>query len=119
MKETVRTYEAEDIIVRYDVVRCIHARECVRGLPSVFDPAARPSNTGQPLLSEDDFRADAAVGENLQEERVFEASVDDVDFRRRALYRAAALGPQARRRIGGDHRSRRRRDPLRCGAARP
>lgn len=35
-------YEGEDIVVRYDVGRCIHAGECVGGLPDVFDPERRP-----------------------------------------------------------------------------
>ena len=42
MKREVHEYEAEDITVSYDVERCIHVRECVRGLPSVFDPDRRP-----------------------------------------------------------------------------
>jgi CDGSH-type Zn-finger protein/uncharacterized Fe-S cluster protein YjdI len=37
-----REYEGDGIIVRYDVGRCIHAEECVRGLPEVFDPDRRP-----------------------------------------------------------------------------
>ena len=35
-------YEGRGGIVTYDVKRCIHAAECVHGLPSVFDPAAKP-----------------------------------------------------------------------------
>lgn len=35
-------YDTADITVRYNATRCIHARECVRGLPSVFDTARRP-----------------------------------------------------------------------------
>jgi CDGSH-type Zn-finger protein/uncharacterized Fe-S cluster protein YjdI len=42
MKSKVRTYEAEDIGVHYDVKRCIHAERCVHGLPDVFDPDRRP-----------------------------------------------------------------------------
>ncbi len=38
----VRVYEGEYIDVSYDVKRCIHAAECVKGLPAVFDPAKRP-----------------------------------------------------------------------------
>ena len=38
----LRIYEAEGIRVAYDPGRCIHAAECVRGLPTVFDPQARP-----------------------------------------------------------------------------
>jgi len=35
-------YEGEDIVVTYDVKRCIHAKECVHGLRSVFDPERKP-----------------------------------------------------------------------------
>jgi len=35
-------YEGRGGTVTYDVKRCIHAAECVRGLPAVFDPNARP-----------------------------------------------------------------------------
>ncbi|RYJ08316.1 hypothetical protein ELS19_17340 [Halogeometricum borinquense] len=42
MKEDIHQYTGEDIVVEYDVNRCIHARECVRGLPDVFDPDKRP-----------------------------------------------------------------------------
>ncbi|MCH8124257.1 MAG: (4Fe-4S)-binding protein, partial [Bacteroidetes bacterium] len=36
MKSKVYTYEGEQVTVRYDVKRCIHAKECVSGLPQVF-----------------------------------------------------------------------------------
>ena len=42
MKEDIHQYSGEEIEVSYDVNRCIHARECVRGLPEVFDPDKRP-----------------------------------------------------------------------------
>jgi CDGSH-type Zn-finger protein/uncharacterized Fe-S cluster protein YjdI len=42
MEQDVHEYEGEDITVSYDVKRCIHVRECVRGLPGVFDPDRRP-----------------------------------------------------------------------------
>ena len=35
-------YEGDDIEVTYEVKRCIHAAECTRGLPAVFDPERRP-----------------------------------------------------------------------------
>jgi uncharacterized Fe-S cluster protein YjdI len=35
-------YPAGDVVVSYDPDVCIHAAECVRGLPKVFDPQARP-----------------------------------------------------------------------------
>ena len=37
----LRRYDAEDITVSYDVKRCIHAEECVRGLPRVFNRRRR------------------------------------------------------------------------------
>ena len=42
MQEDVHHYSGEEIAVSYDVNRCIHAKECVRGLPAVFDPDERP-----------------------------------------------------------------------------
>jgi CDGSH-type Zn-finger protein/uncharacterized Fe-S cluster protein YjdI len=38
----VKDYAAKDLIVSYDATKCIHAKECVRGAPAVFDPEARP-----------------------------------------------------------------------------
>jgi len=42
MEEKTYTYEDEEISVSYDINRCIHAKECVKGLPAVFDPEKRP-----------------------------------------------------------------------------
>lgn len=42
MKEKILTYDSEDIQVTYDVNRCIHAAECVAGLPKVFNPEQKP-----------------------------------------------------------------------------
>ncbi|WP_276274145.1 CDGSH iron-sulfur domain-containing protein [Haloarcula litorea] len=42
MDEDIHYYSGEQIEVSYDANRCIHARECVRGLPDVFDPDKRP-----------------------------------------------------------------------------
>lgn len=42
MKRKLRTYPADGITVTWDAVRCIHAAECVRGLPDVFDPDRTP-----------------------------------------------------------------------------
>ena len=42
MTRRVRSYDAPEITVEYDVRRCIHAEECVRGLPEAFDPRRRP-----------------------------------------------------------------------------
>ena len=38
----VRRYEGDGISVSFEPRRCIHAGECVRGLPLVFDPQGRP-----------------------------------------------------------------------------
>jgi uncharacterized Fe-S cluster protein YjdI len=37
-----KTYTGEDVDVSFDAELCQHAGECVRGLPGVFDTAARP-----------------------------------------------------------------------------
>ena len=42
LKKKPRVYEGRDITVEYDAARCIHVAECVKGLPSVFDPDRRP-----------------------------------------------------------------------------
>jgi uncharacterized Fe-S cluster protein YjdI/CDGSH-type Zn-finger protein len=42
MSDKVRHYSDDKIDISYDARRCIHAAECVRGLPTVFDAARRP-----------------------------------------------------------------------------
>jgi len=42
MDSKVLKYQSSDITVTYDVKRCIHAAECVKSLPQVFDPAKKP-----------------------------------------------------------------------------
>ncbi|MDK2014616.1 MULTISPECIES: (4Fe-4S)-binding protein [unclassified Deinococcus] len=37
-----KAYTAPGITVYYDARRCLHVASCVRGLPGVFDPQARP-----------------------------------------------------------------------------
>jgi len=37
-----KQYAGDGIVVGWEPSRCIHARECVKGLPAVFDPARRP-----------------------------------------------------------------------------
>jgi len=37
-----KEYEGKQLSVRFDARRCIHAAECVHGLPGVFDPERRP-----------------------------------------------------------------------------
>jgi uncharacterized Fe-S cluster protein YjdI len=38
----MKEYRGEKIIVRYDEKICIHAGDCVEGLPAVFDVNKRP-----------------------------------------------------------------------------
>ena len=38
----VHEYKGRSVVVTYDAKRCIHAAECVHGLPGVFDPKAKP-----------------------------------------------------------------------------
>ncbi|MDZ7773390.1 MAG: CDGSH iron-sulfur domain-containing protein [Balneolaceae bacterium] len=42
MKSKIHNYKSEELQVHYDVARCIHAAECVKGLRKVFDPKKRP-----------------------------------------------------------------------------
>ena len=40
--DTRKDYSGSSVTVSYDRALCTHAAECVRGLPRVFDTAARP-----------------------------------------------------------------------------
>jgi CDGSH-type Zn-finger protein/uncharacterized Fe-S cluster protein YjdI len=42
MESKVCEFGSDEIKVTYDVKRCIHAAECVKGLPEVFNPKRRP-----------------------------------------------------------------------------
>lgn len=42
MEEKIHKYENKEIRITYDLKRCIHAAECVKGLRAVFDPDKRP-----------------------------------------------------------------------------
>jgi CDGSH-type Zn-finger protein/uncharacterized Fe-S cluster protein YjdI len=42
MKSRIFRFEAEDIIVFWDYVRCIHVEACIRSLPAVFDRYRKP-----------------------------------------------------------------------------
>ncbi|WP_276259231.1 CDGSH iron-sulfur domain-containing protein [Haloglomus litoreum] len=42
MDEDIHEYDGDAIDVTWDGERCIHARECVHGLPEVFDTDRRP-----------------------------------------------------------------------------
>ena len=51
-----RTYRGSTVQVTFDLDRCIHVGECLRGLPAVFDLEARP------WVTPDNAPADAVVG---------------------------------------------------------
>ena len=38
----MQVYRNDKIVVRYDPKICIHAGDCVRGLPAVFDVGKKP-----------------------------------------------------------------------------
>lgn len=38
----IKRYTGESIDVTFDAARCLHAAECIRGLPAVFDTARHP-----------------------------------------------------------------------------
>lgn len=38
----VKVYKGPGVAVQFNATRCIHAAECVKGLPAVFEPQARP-----------------------------------------------------------------------------
>lgn len=42
MKDRVKNYTSETITIRFEPRRCIHAAECVSGLPTVFNPGRKP-----------------------------------------------------------------------------
>ena len=42
MESKVVTYPGVDVTVKYDLKRCIHAAECVKGAPHVFDIKKKP-----------------------------------------------------------------------------
>jgi CDGSH-type Zn-finger protein/uncharacterized Fe-S cluster protein YjdI len=37
-----KEYASDEVVIRYDPALCVHAAECMRGAPLVFDPDARP-----------------------------------------------------------------------------
>ncbi|MFJ6809870.1 (4Fe-4S)-binding protein [Streptomyces anulatus] len=41
-RPAAKSYDGEGIVVGFDAHRCLHAAECVRGLPAVFDVDRRP-----------------------------------------------------------------------------
>ena len=53
MSGKIREYSSDGITGTYDAKRCIHAAECVHGVPEVFDPERKPwINAGKGAPSE-------------------------------------------------------------------
>jgi len=42
MEKKPKSYEGRNAMVTYDIDLCIHAAECVKGLPKVFEPGRKP-----------------------------------------------------------------------------
>lgn len=51
-----KAYQGQSVMVTFEARRCLHAAECVRGLPEVFDTTRRPW-----------IEPDAAEGERVAE----------------------------------------------------
>ncbi|MFF3031987.1 (4Fe-4S)-binding protein [Streptomyces rubiginosohelvolus] len=47
-RPAAKSYDGEGIVVGFDAHRCLHAAECVRGLPTVFDVGRRPQGDNAP-----------------------------------------------------------------------
>ncbi len=42
MKNVTKTYQKDDLIVKWQPHKCIHSAICFHGLPMVFDPRRKP-----------------------------------------------------------------------------
>jgi uncharacterized Fe-S cluster protein YjdI len=42
MASRIKDYEGEEIVVGYEIARCMHAARCVKELPEVFDVSRKP-----------------------------------------------------------------------------
>jgi len=71
MSKPVQEHRGKELIVRYDPNICLHAGECVRGLPPVFDVQKRPWVTVEGANSEATIQTiDACPSGALSYERV-------------------------------------------------
>lgn len=52
MKKKIHSYESDDITLEFDSKRCIHSAECVKNLPSVFNPDNKPWITPEEASAE-------------------------------------------------------------------
>lgn len=52
-KNITKTYQKDDLIVKWEPHKCIHSAICFHGLPTVFDPRKRPWISMEGGLRED------------------------------------------------------------------
>ncbi len=71
MKRKIHSYEAEGITIRYERKRCIHALDCVRGLPDVFSLTRRrwiDATLAKPPVNQRDFPGAVASPYSVDDE---------------------------------------------------
>lgn len=114
MTDKIYEYKGEAVSVTYDKHRCIHAAECVRGLPSVFDPKARPwiqpdgatadevaeVVTRCPTGALRFVRHDGADGEAAADENVLTVAADGPVYARGRIVLQGAEGAVEENRVG-------------------
>jgi CDGSH-type Zn-finger protein/uncharacterized Fe-S cluster protein YjdI len=52
MEKKIHNYESEEITIEFDSKRCLHSAECVKNLPSVFNPDNKPWVTPEEASAE-------------------------------------------------------------------
>lgn len=73
-----KEYRTDRIVVSYDAATCIHAAECVKGLPDVFDPEARPWIRPQNASAEEIEKVVARCPSGALQARRLDTSAHDV-----------------------------------------
>ncbi len=53
MKDITKHYDAGDVTIVWKPAKCIHAAECVKALPKVYNPKAKPWITPENASAED------------------------------------------------------------------
>jgi uncharacterized Fe-S cluster protein YjdI len=91
MARSLQTYTAGPLEVEYEPARCIHAAECVRRLPRVFNPKARPWVRPDAAESDEVVRAVLACPTGALRVRVDGTAIERVP--ERPQVRLAAHGP--------------------------
>ncbi|CAM5250202.1 (4Fe-4S)-binding protein [Streptomyces sp. JUS-F4] len=93
-RPAAKSYDGEGIVVGFDPHRCLHAAECVRGLPTVFDVGRRP----QGLSSNCRLPGDAWHARSLRCRNALVAPLRDHSGALRSHAPCAARPPFGRRR---------------------